>query len=255
MLRLMRADFYRLCHSKGFYIVLAVSAISAGIIVCTNFFPVIGSNETTYNMMLAIKSSKWDSRIVFQAALASYAFFNYVFIGLFIMISGYEFSQNIYKNTLTSGISRTMVILAKNVMHVFTTALATLVYFTVLILLTYVKYGIADSGSSFKNVFFASVCLVLCINVFLSLANILLLITSSTVVSTIFIAAFPLVIQMISSSGNWSWLEYINLFEITQNMAFYELSGQELFPYILVNISIIFSSIMTSSYVSNKKEF
>ncbi|MEI5989229.1 hypothetical protein A5881_000717 [Enterococcus termitis] len=256
MLRLIQADFYRLFHSKSFYVILLAIFGMASIVLSFHFFPAIGPNEATYKLVLKMKNEAWNTKVAFQGALATYPFLIYLFISFFIMSSGYEFSQKCYKNTLTSGVSRATFCIAKNTVQWLMVTLGTAIYFGLIFIFSYFKYGMtdSDSGSLVNDMLYAGFCLALGISFILSLANIILIITTSNVAATVFIAVSPLLIPMIRLNTGWNWVVYFDFVTLAQSMAFYELSGKALFPYIVVYIVLIICSTTISISVIKRKE-
>lgn len=257
MLRLIKADLYRLFHSKSFYVLVLAIVGMAGIVLSVHFFPAIGPDETTYNLVIEIKDKVWNAKIAFQGALATYPFLIYLFIGFFIMSSGYEFSQKCYKNTLTSGVSRTTFCLAKNSVQLLMVTLGTAIYFGSIFILSYFNYDMTNIniGALINDMFVVGFCLALGVSFILSIANIILIITTSNVIATVFIALCPLLIPMISVNTGWGWMKYFDFVSLAQSMAFYELSGKALVPYIVANSVLIICSTIISITVIKRKEF
>lgn len=257
MLRLIKADFYRLFHSKGFYMILLAIIGLAGSIIVSELFTAMSANEETYAAMDAYQNMGWDPAIALKGALSSSSMLNYLFIGFFIIISGYEFSQKMYKNTLTSGVSRITFVVSKYFTLLLTVMLGTALYLGSTFIFSFFKYGMSNVnlGELMKDTAFATISLAFCISVIFSLANVLLIAFTSSVLATVFIAVFPLAIQMITLATKWSGMKYFDFFSIGQDMALNELSGEALIPYILISLAMIIGSIIISAGVIKKKEF
>lgn len=263
MIRLMKADFYRLFHSKGFYLILLTTIGVAGVIVASNFISIaVGiTNEETSGaidtVLTTYKTMKWNPELALKGSLSVSPILNYLFIGFFITISGYEFSQKTYKNTLTSGVSRITFILSKYFTQLLSVLLGTALYLGSTVIFSLIKFGITDVNivELLKNAGFATLSLAFCISVILSLANILLISFTSSVLPTAFIVIYPFLIQIIGLVTNWSGIQYFDLLSTVQRMATNELYGNALIPYILVCLALVVGSIVVSAGVMKKKEF
>ncbi|MGY3779482.1 hypothetical protein, partial [Isobaculum melis] len=168
-----------------------------------------------------------------------------------------EFSQKTYKNTLTAGVSRITFVLSKYFSQLLTVILGTMLYLGSTFVFSFFKYGMDNIqvGALAQDIVFATLSVSFCISVILSLATILLISFNSSILATIFIAIYPMLIQIIALITKWSGLKYFDFFSLAQNMALNDLAGEALIPYILISLGLIACSIVINAQVIKRKEF
>lgn len=250
MIRLMKADIYRLLHTKGFFATgLAVMAYAI-IQVITETSGGVGINQDLMSPAGA------DLKSAVNAAIFSSSILVYIFIGLFVMIIGYEFSQKNYKNSLTAGLSRFQFVFAKYLSEVIYLTLFILIYFLTVIVTAYVKFGNTQSDflSLIMEVLFLAVAFGLLISVVFSLATMLLISMGSLIVGSVFIVFYPLIIQIAYSLTSWEQLKYFDFLGFVQILATGQLTFEEIIPYVIVSAVVTILALMGSALVIRKKE-
>jgi ABC-2 type transport system permease protein len=258
MLRLMKADFYRLFHSKGFYLIFLVTIGLAGIIIISESFSTIAV-VSTRSLETALETSnhlKWNAVVALKSALLLSSLLIYLSVGLFLIITGQEFSQKTYRNTLAAGVDRITFVISKYFTQLLSILLVIILYLSSILTFAFFKYGMTEGDVKvlIRESVFATLSLMFAISVILSLANILLISFSSSVLAASFILFYPLVIQVIGLESKWSVIKYFDLLGMVQRMTFEELSGTALIPYILMNAILLICSIIISAWVMKKKE-
>ena len=112
MINQIRADFYRQLHTVGMYIMLAVTIVYALLAVLAKSVGGVTVSVGS-SVFTQIADRPWTVLFGLKAANMTATLLLYFFIGVFVIVFGYEFTQKVYKNTLISGISRLQFILAK----------------------------------------------------------------------------------------------------------------------------------------------
>lgn len=112
MINQIRADFYRQIHTTGMYIMLVLTIIYAA---TTTLGQSVGGVTVRGDsgQFAQVGGKSWSVLTGIKVANMGETMLLYVFIGVFVIVFGYEFSQKVYKNTLISGISRLAFVLAK----------------------------------------------------------------------------------------------------------------------------------------------
>lgn len=252
MIRLMKADAYRLTKTKGVWIIILAAIVMATMVIQGEAFGSVGVSidpDQTVNL-------SWNLLNSIQYAVSSSAFLLYFLIGVLVIILGYEFSQNTYKNTLVSGASRLSFVLAKYLTQLVTIFLVTLAYFAATGLNAYAKYGMGDTtiGAFLKEMFFMTLVLSFLISVVFSFANCLLLLTHSTIIGGVFVVAYSMFIQIIGYLIDWDGLKYLDFLSTAQQISLGAIKGEELIPYLVISAVLIVLSTIVGTLIIRQQE-
>ncbi|GAX48199.1 ABC transporter permease [Pseudolactococcus reticulitermitis] len=252
MIRLMKADFYRLSRTIGVYITLLV-VVGFGIL--NTIFEAVASVGIEVDGGSGL-DLVWNLPYLMQNTVTSTPLLNYCFISIFVILIGYEFSLKTYKNSLTSGTSRMTFVLAKYVTELLVLILATFIFFMAVLMAGIVKYGLADVNlfSIFSDMFLFSLVMGLMVSVLFSLATLILILTQSSVIAAVFIVIYPLILQIIGLVSKWENIKYFDLFGFPQMIGLNQLTLSESLPYLLVGLIIILLSLVGSAFVIKHKE-
>ncbi|MGL4697389.1 ABC transporter permease [Enterococcus larvae] len=253
MIRLMKADIYRLLRTKGFYITMILMVAYAVLIVSSQSVGSVGVNMSD---TLDASTIQWNLKMAVQYTSFSSAFLVYFLIGLFVILFGYEFSQRTYKNSLTAGVSRRTFVLSKYLIQLLFFLLATLLYFGGAVVTAYFKYGLGDTDLApfLWNTLVLSIGVSLVISVIFSLASFVLVSSNSLVLASIFVVVYPMAIQIIAMMINADGLKYFDFFGLVQQIGLGTLSGKELLPYTIISLITIALSLAGSALVIRQKE-
>lgn len=256
MIRLMKADTYRLLRTKGFYITLIGTILFSITNVWSQSIGSVGVSTSTGKDILQTSNLHWNLKLAVQFSTFSSAFLVYFLIGIFVILFGYEFTQKTYKNSLTSGVSRLTFIISKYLIQVLAFTFISLAFYTSAIVTAYVKYGIGTTkmGPFIWETLLLAVGASLLISVVFSLAAILLTATQSTVISAVFIVIYPLCIQLLSLMTKADFLKYFDFFGTVQLIGLGEIKGTDLIPYITVSFLTILISLISSTLIIRNKE-
>lgn len=253
MIRLIKADMYRLLRTKGFYITMILMVAYAALIVTSQSVGSVGVNMDDKVDAAAIQ---WSLKIAVQYASFSSAFLVYFLIGLFVILFGYEFSQRTYKNSLTAGVTRLTFVLSKYLIQLLFFFIATVLYFGGAAIIAAIKYGVGDTAMLpfLGNTVVLSLGVSLIISVIFSLASLILVSSNSLVLASVFVVIYPLAIQIVSLMIDFDGLKYFDFFGLVQQIGIGTLSGKELLPYVSVSVIVIVLSLLGSSLVIRQKE-
>ncbi|KRO00576.1 ABC transporter permease [Companilactobacillus kimchiensis] len=254
MLNQLRTDFYRLSHTWGIYITFACTILYAAMIVINN---VVGGIMVTGDSMAKLNSNDiWTLKNGLNAATLSSSLLVYLFIGIFVITIGYEFSQKTYKNTLVSGITRSQFIISKYLVMLINIFLLTLIYF-----ITSIVSGLICNrsvGTSWSNLLSQtinnSIVIAFFISIVFGIAILVLLLTSSNVAGSIFIVVFPVIISVLNNIANWTWLKYIDFFSAAMKISLKLVTNGQLWNYVIVSFVVLLATIITSTIVIKNKE-
>lgn len=221
MVNAMRADLYRLFHTKGFYITQFLLILFVVISVSTEATGNVGVNtsEATTEPQSQLQVNDWDSYQAFIAFSSMASFLNYFCLPLLVMIVGYDFVHKSYKNQLTAGVSRLQYIGSKYFIFVVVTALQFIFYYTSAFVTAAIANGIGTAPKdfwihalqtigiqfiAFQAVFIIGLCM--------------LVITFSNVAGILSVIILPLVINVLSALLTIDWLKYFD-FQYGMNFA------------------------------------
>lgn len=258
MLNQIRADFYRQSRTLGFYLTLIVTCIYGGVVTYNESVGGISVNPPVGSTRLLdrLAQKSWSVLDGLHSSMFSTSALLYVFIAFFVIVFGHEFSQQLYKNTLLTGISRLGFILAKYLMLLLD-ILMTMALFYATVVIT----GLVDGrawGATAQQLGQESLIIWLLaaffISVIFSFAILLLLATNSQVISAIFIVIWPVVIALLHQFLSWSWLRYFDFFNTTIQIATKQLSTSMQFRYLGVSLLSLILSIAGSTLLMRRKE-
>lgn len=247
MINQLRADTYRLIHSVGFYVTLGLVIVYSALITKTKTVGGIMANGNEESLDRLARSN-WTILNGIRGLTISASLLMYMVIGLFIITIGYEFSQQTYKNTLISGISRSSFILSKYITLLITIFISITAYFLTTIIMSLILGR--SLGASLPNLLSTSVLTDITITFFISIVFsmgiLILVVTNSIVISSIFIVVFPIGVTTVRMLANWKWLKYIDFFGASNEVSLGNLSISEFEPYIatcgvLLGVCIVLS--------------
>jgi ABC-2 type transport system permease protein len=203
-----------------------------------------------------LTAGTWTLHMGLQSSVLSSSILMYGFIGIFVIIIGYEFSQNTYKNTLVSGISRLNFVLAKYIVMLLDIFILLVVYF-LLADLTGVVAGRSMGSTAVELVKDTSVAILVTtffISVVFSLAITLLITTRSQIAAGVFIVLWPTAISIIEAVAQWDWLKYIDFFGAASGIGVGTIPSDQQWRYILVSIGLLVVSTVASTVVMRRRE-
>ncbi|MED1569211.1 ABC transporter permease [Bacillus paramycoides] len=255
MIRLMKADLYRLSRTKSVYIALLILAVMFLTSILTGKVSSIRVVIENGNSTLPHENLDFISSLQYFTLNASFLIWGYIIY--FIQVFSKEFGNRTFKNILMAGMSRTKYIYSKLLTLLILVFSTTIFYYLMNAVVAYFYY---EDSSSIPTVFLSStavfiVGLTLCIMVYFIIASLLQVLFNSTVAATLFIGLGPVVVQVVEIMQGWGWLKYVNYLSITQAFGLGLIKGKELLPYIYVNGTIVVIVMLLNIWLLKKKEF
>ncbi|BDR52679.1 ABC transporter [Bombiscardovia nodaiensis] len=257
MMNQMRADFYRQTRTLGMYLVLACTlALSILVTVYQQVGGVMVTDRSMTDLMGEIANSQWSVVTGVKALTMSASLLLYIYIALFVIVIGYEFSQKTYKNTLISGISRIQFIGAKYAVLLVDMLVLCAIYYAASILtgLTMGRSLGESWGALLADAAMMTLTIAFFMSVVLSLAIIILVATGSTIIPAIFVVVWPIAVASLAVFAHWSWLKYMDFLTVGQNVSLSIITTNELWPYIGVSLAVLAVTIAGSALIMRQKE-
>lgn len=255
MINQIRADLYRQFHTIGFYLIAALTIIlSAGTIAMKSVGGiVIMPDDSGLDHLI---NSQWTAVSALKAATVASSMLVYLYIGLFVIIIGYEFSQHVYKNTLLAGLSRLAFILAKYVTLVVDLfGLLLLYYVTAIVTSGVAGRPVGESvGTLTGSLLAMAVTITFFLSAIFSLAILVLVSTNSQVISALVIALWPLLVGAVESLMKWGWLKYFDLIGVAQEYAIGSVTTSQIWPYLGVGVGMLVVTLIGSAIVIRRRE-
>lgn len=114
MIKLMKADSYRLLRSKGMYVSIGLMILYITVSILARAQGTIGVNTSeTMNAISGENQMVWTGMVTIKNMLGNILILEYFLLIYFIIIFGADFSMSTYKNVLSSGMSRQKYYLSK----------------------------------------------------------------------------------------------------------------------------------------------
>lgn len=255
MINQLRADFYRQTHTLGHYLLLILVILFSIVVVYSKQVGGVMVSAPV-DVLERLSTVPWTLLSGIRGLTISSSVLMYAFISIFVMVIGYEFSQQTYKNTLVSGISRSGFIIAK-----FVTMLLDIFMQIVIFFLAGILTGMAlgrNVGTSWANLFGTTLLTALIVAFFIgvvfSMAIVILMLTGSLIGSAVFIIIFPLLVSIISMISKWDWLKYIDFFGVSVKISLKQLSVSQFQPYIWFSVAILIICFGLSLILIRRKE-
>lgn len=256
MINQLRTDFYRLRHTWGIYITLIVTIAYSVIITLNNIVGGIWVVPIPTKILNRLSNKIWTIKDGLSAVSISSTLLMYVFIGIFVITIGYEFSQKTYKNTLTSGITRFSFVVSKYITMLLNIFILMLIYYSTSILVGLINHRTVGVNwiTLLTDALDFSVVISFFISIAFGIAIVILLVTGSIVVSSVFIVLFPIIISTLSQFVKWNWLKYFDFFSTALKIAFGMISSDQLWKYILISFIVLILTVESAILIIKNKE-
>lgn len=241
---MIRADLYRLLHSKGFYITEAVLIFAISLSIMTKTAGTMGANtQDLEKFQIASQAKVWNSITSVSAMSSMASILIYLILPLFIMTIGFDFSRKIYKNPLSSGMTRINYFISKYFVFLVLIFLQFVFYYGTIFIVSGLKNGWGNPSSYFlhKIIFTIGLQVISLLAIF-AISIFIMYLSFSTVASIIFTIVFPLIISIISAVfKHTTWLKYFD-FQLNMNSAYFmhysSTSSAYFFLYALATILV-----------------
>lgn len=255
MINQFRADWYRQWHTYGFYAVLLIAAGYGWLVTEQHILGGIAVNAPE-KIMQRLIDKNWSVLDTVHAVTMASTLLLFVFITLFVIVIGYEFSQRTYKNSLITGISRLQFILTKYFLLLLDLCFCMLLFYGAAII--YALTQGAHLGASLDTLWRQSILLGVTTTFFMSvvfaLAILVLLATRSMVFSTVFAVVWPFAISMVHSFVNWHWLTYLDFLNSAMQITLGFLKAAEQWRYLGVSAALLIAAIVGATFIIRQRE-
>ena len=208
MLHSLKADFYRLFKSPGFYITLIVLTLYQGMTVWFEAIGHIGmeSDQAAQNQA-RFQDMTWTADVAAQAMSNMSSLMIYFGLPLFVMIIGYDTSRQTYKNILTMGVTRLQYFISKIVVFVVALFLELVFYYGIGMLIAGFRHGWGqinmDFWQDFSQIFAVEFLNILAI---FAVATLILYWFFSNVGAVISTIVLPLITTVVITLSQIEWL-------------------------------------------------
>lgn len=221
MINAIRADFYRLLHTKGFFITQIALIL---IIIVSVFTQALGSAGVMTEQLKHLQSGaldlKWDSYQTVIAMSTMAAYLIYFSLPLFVMILGYDLTKKTYKNQLAIGISRWYFFMSKYLIFLLISACQFIFYYGFTFLAAGIRYGFGTPPENFWGDLLRMMGIqFITFQAIFAIALLLLTLTFSNVSAVIGVIVTSMVLGIISAVlPKVEWLKYFD-FQTNINIA------------------------------------
>lgn len=213
MLNMARADMYRLFHSKGFYITQILMIIVATISILTSTLGTIGGDSDGFdNFQTASQKVMWTGVQSVKAMSSETSFLIYFILPLFIMTIGFEFSRKVYKNPLSSGMTRLNYFISKYVVFLLISACQFIFYYLFIFLAGGVKNGFGKiTGHFLVKLLQTSSIQLLEMSAIFAISTLVMYLFFSTITAVVTTIILPMIITILAVIvTKQHWLGYFN---------------------------------------------
>jgi ABC-2 type transport system permease protein len=221
MINTIRADFFRLFRSKGFYItqLLLIALVALSILTKS-----LGSSGMSLEQLTAfqinLQDATWNSYQTVIAMSTMAAFLMYFCLPLFVMVLGYDLTKKTYKNQLAVGISRKEFFLSKYIIFLLVSALQFLFYYFFTFVTAGIRYGFGTAPDHFWLDFLRMILIqFIAFQAIFAIGLFFLLLTFSNVAAIIAVIVGGLVTGIFTAIfPKADWLKYLD-FQSNLNLA------------------------------------
>lgn len=216
IIRSIKADFYRLFKSKGFWISILLMVGFVFMSIQDEALGNVGVTEAPYDeISSSLQAITWSADNAIKLMLTQMFMLLYFSIPSVVVILGHDFKNKTYKNIITTGITRTEYFISKSLTILLSAFMLVIIFYATTFVIAGSLNGFGDSLSyqfhltQFKHVllkfFFIAV------NLMLGVA--ILYLTRSNVSMILAITLAPLLIQIITIIifPNVSFLKYLDI--------------------------------------------
>lgn len=200
MLATIRADFYRLFRTKGFWITQLVMILFIVVTIASQSVGTVGvGTPDSMNAMETSFDIKWTGMISVSAVTSMMSFFLYAMLPMLVMIIGHDFTKQTYKNILTVGVSRTKYVLSQYISFALMVLLQVVYIYVASFVTGSVLYGVG-AGFDFEQVkdwLFAGLVQFLMIMAIMTLSCLITYVTKNNIFSVITAILFPIITSVL----------------------------------------------------------
>lgn len=258
MINMIRAEFYRIFRSKGFYY---TQILLIGLVVLSIVTKTLGSVgmqvEEVGTISDTVVEGNWHAFQSLEAMSSMFSFLIFFLLPFFVIIIGSDLTQKTYKNLLTTGISRTKYLLSKYVIFLVLSALQLLFYYVATFFSAWAVHGLGNMPKGFVLHFLEVIGMqFISLQAVFALGLIVLILTfSNTIAVTITILYAFLIGIVVALLPKISALIYFDFQAIMNASWQVDLTEAFWLKAILASLTVITGSLVLSSYLFDKKNF
>lgn len=158
MSNIIRADFYRITHSKVFYMTqLALFMVLLGSILSHTTLQAGMQSDDFLSIIQKIEKHNWTGSDALLASSLMAGLLVYFYLPLFYLSVGFELTRGTIKNVITIGISRWKFFMSKYVVFLFIAAFEYVLYYILSFGIASLHSGIGTFDNSFFSKFIQSI--------------------------------------------------------------------------------------------------
>lgn len=256
MINTLRADCYRLAHTKGFWLTQGILITVLVFSILTQSTGSVGVNQLD-NPKLTAEATIWTGKLALKAMCSMVSFLLYTMWPLLVIIIGHDFTKQTYKNSLTVGVSRTKYFFSKYLTVILVTALQLFYFYVVSFTIASLLNGVgAGFGRAYllETLNYFLIQLVL-LSAIMAIAMFVLCLTGNTIATVLTGVITPIVIAISQFSlPKLTLLYYLNFQNLADNIMTLGLNSPELPAIITTAVITIIIMISASLIVFKKRE-
>lgn len=255
MLNTIRADFFRLKHSRGFWI--AQLLLISFTIISIKFQQIGQVGIIDESLPDYPEITAWTGTSGLLSMISMISLIMYFILPIIVIIVGHDLSKQTYKNSLTVGVSRIKYFLSKLLTVGYVTLLQLGYYYLVSFITSSLLYGV---GTDFNSHF---IQLVLKVFIFQFLATfailavglLVLFTTSNSIAMILTVLIFPMLVSLMSIF--FPKIEALNYLNFQTNADMFSViaeSSEPLLPYFATPVVFIIGICLITSLLFKKRE-
>lgn len=247
MLATLRADFYRLFKTKGFW-------IAQGFIITFIFVSISGQSIGSIGVEDSISSEQtqeafsiaWTGVTSVNAMSYMMSFFFYCMLPLLVIIVGHDFTKQTYKNILTVGISRTKYFFSQYISFLMIILLQVFYVYIVSFLTGTLFYGAGEdlNLNQVKEWLFVGAVQFLMITAIMTLSCLVIYLTKNNVLAILSAILFPIFVTLANIFFSLDFIQFFDFQNILTDSEFILSGSKELWQSIgtaLMTIIVLLS--------------
>ena len=259
MLSTIRADFYRLFKTKGFwfsqlfiigFIFISIASQSVGQVS-------VGTTNNAANNVESQFALQWTGIISVEAITSMMSLFFYAMLPMMVIIIGHDFSKKTYKNSLTVGVSRTKYFLSQYISFAVMIYLQIFYIYIVSFLTGTLFYGVGQDFNTQKlldwvftlNIQFLMIMAILTVSCFVTYT------TKNNVLAILTAIILPVIIPLLGLIfKHTKWINHFDFQNLMSNTEFILSKSSDMLQSTYATIGTIVFFLVISIFQFNKSE-
>lgn len=255
MINTLRADFYRLLHTRGFWLTQAalVVIIVGSVLSQSAISFMVNDVQTTPQLN---ETLPWTGPVALEGINSMMSVLLYLLWPLLVITMGQDFSKLTYKNNLTVGVSRSAYFFAKYLTMTTIAALQLLYLYVVSFVTGTLLNGLGELPPHyFLDVSRYYLLHLLLLSAIMSFAIFMLYLTGNLIATVLTGVLTPVILAVLPlSRPKVEWLQYFDFQGIADNLMTVGLESLPLPAIILAATATILLMVSASLLVFNRRE-